>query len=257
MNKLGIAFGAGGAKGIAHLGIWQALNENGIRAQVVTGCSAGSVIAACYALGKTPEWVMEQALSLKQSDFTDLSLNPLKSKSIFKGEKMKAIFNRYFGEYKIEDLKTPFSVVATDLITGKLHEFTGGSLTTAVLASCSIPIVYPPVEVGDMTLVDGGTLVRTPVKSAKKLGAEKVIAIDVNSTIADEFAVKGALSVAFRCVDIMDHRDETSADARPDVIIRPELGDIDQYKVDRLREIFDRGYTAAKAAIPQIKELIA
>lgn len=257
MAKLGIAFGSGGAKGIAHLGVWQALNENGIKADVVTGCSAGSVVAACYAMQKTPQWVFDQAKKLKQSDFADLSFNPFKNRAVFKAEKMRAVFEKYFKGVVIEKLKTPFAAVAADLISGKLYEFTQGDVFTAVLASCSIPIAFPPVEHEKMLLTDGGILVRTPVKTAKKLGADKIIAIDVNAAIASDYAVKGVLSIALRCVDVMDHRTARSGtDAAADVVIRPKLADADQYKVERLGEIFERGYTSAIKAMDKIKRLL-
>ena len=255
-KKLGIAFGSGASKGIAHIGVMKAFEENGIKADMVTGCSSGSIAAACYALGKTHDWIYARIKRLKKEDLLDISINFIKNKALMKSQKMQRMLEKYFGKVDITDLKIPFSCIACDLITGKLHEFTHGDLATAVRASCSIPLVFSPVEVDGKLLCDGGVLQRTPVKTLKKLGAEVTVAIDVNCDAYIDAPVKNLFDIAFKTIDIMDHSvNRSSPGTRADVVIEPDLKNVNQYKLDDKEFIFEQGYKAGVKAIEKIKFL--
>ena len=256
-KKLGLALGAGGAKGVAHIGALQALNDNGIYPDIITGCSAGSVVGACYAYGMTPKSIYAECLKLNKSDFVDPSINVLKHKSILKSDKIRVLLEKYLKGALIEDLEKPFCCVAADLKTGKLHEFTSGDVVTAVKASCAIPIFYSPVEIQGMVLVDGGLIERTPVNAAKKLGADVTVAIDVNCDACLSGEITNIVSVALRAIDIMEHRIKNGGGKKADVTIRPDLKTIDQFKVERLDHIYKQGYRSIIDNLDKIERAIA
>ena len=252
-NKLGLAFGSGGAKGIAHVGVWQALEELGLKADVVTGCSSGAVIAAAYAAGMNFETVKKIVLSLERSDIVDFDVNVIKRKAFVKSIKMTELIEKYFGGMKISDMKLPFATIATDLISGEIYEFTEGSVVTAVKASCSIPVIFPPVEHEGRLLVDGGLLFRTPVFAARKLGADKVVAVDVCND-KSPFLSGNIIEIALRSIEIMDCRpDRAASHDKPDVLLCPDLKKSSPFRLENKEYIFNQGYDCCKAHADEIR----
>ncbi len=257
MKKLGLILGSGAAKGFAHIGVLKALEENNIKIDVMTGCSAGSIIAPAYILGYTPEQLLKICKELKKSDIIDISFNFLRNKALLKSEKMTKLLQKYFGNVNIEDLRIPFGCIASDLISGKIVEFTSGNLVTAVKASSSMPPVFTPLCVDGMVLVDGGLFMRTPVKLAKKLGAEVTVAIDVNADMMPCNEIKNIIDVAIRSIDIMDHATERSSPhCRPNIMIKPDLKEVSQYRIENQQFCFEQGYKATLPYIDKIKQLV-
>ena len=255
-KRFGLALGAGGAKGVAHIGALQALEDNKLKPDIITGCSAGSVVAACYAYGMKPKSIFAECKKLTKTDFVDLNLNVLKGKSVLKSVKFKNIIEKYLGGVLIEQLKLPFACIAADLNTGRLFEFTAGDVTTAIRASCAIPVIFAPVEKDGMLLVDGGILSRTPVKTAKKLGAEVTVAIDVNNKAYYSSTVKNVFEIALRAVDIMEHRSKSCGSARADLTLRPDLKIVDQLAVEKQEYIYKQGYKSIIDNLDKIKSLV-
>lgn len=257
MKKLGLILGSGASKGFAHIGVLKALEENGIKIDVMTGCSAGSVIAPLYILGYSTKELLKISKELKRSDIIDLSINFLRNKALLRSEKMYNLLEKYFGDTNIEDLPIPFGCIATDLISGKVVEFTSGRLVDAVKASASMPPVFTPLCRDGMVLVDGGLIMRTPVKLAKKLGAEVTVAVDVNADLTNCGEIKNILDVALRSLDIIDHATERSSPrCRPDILIKPDLKEVNQYKIEKQQFSFEQGYNATLPYIDKIKELL-
>ena len=257
MKKLGLVLGSGAAKGFAHIGVLKALEENHIKADVITGCSAGSIIGAMYAAKHTSKHLLKIAKELKKSDIIDLSFNIIRNKALLKSEKMENLLKKYLGEINIEDLPIPFGCISTDLVSGKIIEFTRGNLVTAVKASSSMPPVFAPVCVDGMILVDGGLIMRTPVKLAKKLGAEVTVAIDVNADLTNCGEIKNIIDVGLRSLDIMDHATERSSPhCKPNIIIKPDLKQVNAYKVENQQFAYEQGYNATLPYIEKIKELL-
>ena len=256
-KRFGLALGAGGAKGVAHIGALQALSDNGITPDVITGCSAGSVIAACYAHGMSPKKIFTECRKLNKSDFADFNLNPLKSKSILKSVKFKNLLERYLKDVLIEQLDIPFACIAADLNTGRLHEFTAGNVVTALRASCAIPVIFAPVETDGKLLVDGGLISRTPVRAAKNLGAEVIVAVDVNNQANYSLPVNNIFDLAIRSIDFMEHRTKSCGTARADITVRPDLKDVDQLAVEKQEYIYKQGYKAIIDKIDRIKSLVS
>ena len=157
-KTLGLALGSGGARGIAHIGFLQALEEAGIRPDYVTGCSMGAIVGACYCAGLPLETLREVALSLKLSKIATLNINPIRANGLLRFNKARQLLEEYLGDITFADLKIPFSCIAVDLAAGKVVELKEGNVIDAILASSSIPGAFTPAVIGDKTLVDGGIL---------------------------------------------------------------------------------------------------
>ena len=177
--RIGLALGSGSARGFAHIGVLKALDEAGFKADVVAGTSAGSLVGIFYAAGFTP-WQMEEvALKVRDIDVADIS-NASK-RGMFAGEALQRLVNDFVKQTPIEKLRIPYAALATNLKTGEAVTLRSGDSGLAVRASCSIPGVFVPALVAGVELVDGGLVSPLPVKAARLLGAEFVIAVDVGS----------------------------------------------------------------------------
>ena len=175
---IAIALGGGGAKGFAHIGVLKVLESHGIKPKIVTGTSAGSFVGSIYASGKTPFQLQQIALTLKESDIRDLTLN---SQGFVQGQKLQDYVNKHVGNKPIQQFPIRFAAVATRLDTGRKADFIKGNAGQAVRASCSIPNVFVPAVIGGTKYVDGGLVSPIPVKTAKDMGADIVIAIDISA----------------------------------------------------------------------------
>ena len=260
-KKLGLALGAGGSRGVAHIGFLQALEEADIRADFVTGCSMGAVVGACYSAGVSPDTMKDIALKLKFGDLASLNPAPLRRNGFLKPKKVRKLLAGIIGEKEFDELGVPFSCVATDLIAGRTVVLNEGNVVDAVVASSSIPGAFTPAKLGDFEmLVDGGILERVPTQQLKKMGAEVIVAVDVLGDLALSKRPSGhLLNTVLRCIDIMDtKRTHAKREARKyvDLWLEPELGDMDQYKVKNLTFAYERGYELGRAHTDEIAELI-
>ena len=163
---IAIALGGGGAKGFAHIGVLKVLESHGIKAKIVTGTSAGSFVGSIYASGKTPFQLQQIALTLKESDIRDLTLN---SQGIVQGQKLQDYVNRHVNNKPIEQFPIRFAAVATRLDDGHKAEFVRGNAGQAVRASCSIPNVFVPATIAGTKSVDGALVSPIPVTSAQAI----------------------------------------------------------------------------------------
>jgi NTE family protein len=178
--KLGLALGGGAARGFAHVGVIQVLEEAGIRPDFVAGTSAGSLVAALYASGKTGAQLQQIALAMEESSFTDWTL-PLFNRGMIKGDALARYVNAQVNGRLLENMVIPLGVVATDLGTGQAVLFQRGDTGTAVRASSAVPAVFQPVKIGAHDYVDGGLVSPVPVRYAHQMGADVVVAVDISS----------------------------------------------------------------------------
>ena len=256
-KKLGFALGAGGARGIAHIGFLQAMEEEKLRPDFISGSSMGSIVGACYAKGMTPEEMKTIIRQLKMGDIVDLGFLPLTKLGLMKWTKVRRMMSSFLENCSFSDLKIPFSCVAVDIKSGKLKVFDEGNVVDAILASSSMPTVFRPVEKDGMLLVDGGVLCRVPIKEVKKMGAEVVVAIDVLGKIKEVEKVPNMISLITRVYDIMDanrtesHRRQSKKTV--DIWLEPEMGDISQYKVKYYEEAYLAGYRIGKENAEKIR----
>jgi NTE family protein len=172
-----LALGSGGARGFAHIGVIKALEDAGIEPDIVTGSSSGAIVAALYAGGRRARELEEIALALGQSDLVDFTLF---GKGWVRGEALQEFVNRMVDERPIERLARPFAVVATQANNGRMTVFNRGDTGLAVRASASVPNLFVPPVINGEEYVDGGLTSPVPVKLARAMGADVVIAVDVS-----------------------------------------------------------------------------
>ena len=262
-KRLGIALGAGGARGVAHVGFLRALEEAGIRADYVTGCSMGAIVGACYCAGVPMEQLHDVALSLKLSRIAAFNINPIRSSGLMRLNKAHKLLEDILGgDKQFSELQIPFSCVATDLISGKTVELKEGSVIDAALASGTVPGAFSPAEMNGMFLVAGGVLERVPVRELKKMGAEVIVAVDVLGDLVAIYQERPSnlIETFLRYIDVIDTR-VTSSKRKSrmrsiDLWLEPELGEMDQYKVKQLDYAYEKGYELGKANVEKIGELI-
>ncbi len=262
-KKLGLALGAGGARGVAHIGFLQALEEADIHADFVTGCSMGSIVGACYCAGIPMSVVHDAVSQIKLSRIATLNANPLRACGLFRLNRARKLLEDYIGaETTFADLKTPFRCVATDLISGKTVCLSEGSVIDAIIASSSVPGAFSPVEREGMLLVDGGVIERVPVRENKQMGAEVIVAVDVLGDLVTAAAEPPAnlIDTFLRYIDVIDTRVTQSKrrSRRKDIALWlvPALGDMDQYKVKNLEFAYQKGYELGRANVEKIGALL-
>ena len=171
-----LVLGSGGARGYAHIGVIQVLEQQGIHPDFIVGTSAGSIVGSIYASGKTANELRDIALNMKAHDVRDVKLD---IKGFFDGKKVENYVNQQVNNTPLELLKTPMYVVATELKEGKKVVFNYGNTGQAVRASVSIPSMFVPTKIGADEYVDGGLVSPVPVDVARDLGADIIIAVDI------------------------------------------------------------------------------
>ncbi len=181
-KKIGLALGAGAAKGIAHIGVIKELEKNNISIDYIAGTSIGSVVGGMYALTKDIKIIEELAYSKGYKDMFNAFFDPSLKSSVFKGERVLDLLDGYIGKTTlIQDTKIPFAAIATDLNTAQPVILKEGNLLEAIRASISIPLLLKPVQYRDTVLIDGGNTNPVPVDVVRQMGAQKVIAVNLYS----------------------------------------------------------------------------
>jgi NTE family protein len=222
--KIALALGGGAARGFAHIGVIKALEAQGIVPDIVVGTSAGSVVGSMYAYGYSGFTLQKMAMEMDEASISDWAL-PFFSKSpgVLKGEALQAYVNKAVHNQPIERLKIPFGAVATDLKTGQPILFRRGNTGMAVRASSAVPSVFQPVSIGGKTYVDGGLVAPVPVRFAKEMGAEFIIAVNISS-VTEAQATASSLDVLMQTFTIMGQRLNQHELKDADVVITPALG---------------------------------
>ena len=253
--KLGLALGGGAARGFAHIGVIQVLEENGIKPDLVVGTSAGSLVAAFYASGKTGAQLQWLADTMDESQLTDWTI-PFMSRGMLRGEALGRYVNSQLNGAKIEDLKMPLGIVATDLQTGDSILFRRGDIATAVRASSAVPSVFEPVRIGGKDYVDGGLVSPVPVRYAKLMGAEYIIAVDISSRPEDA-KTTDMLKVLLQTFSIMGKSISQLEMAQAEVVVRPALPDVGSAEFTARQKSIEAGRAAMRLALPALKAALA
>lgn len=251
--KIGLALGGGAARGFAHIGVLQVLEEQGIKPDLVVGTSAGSVVATLYAAGKTPAELTNMAMTLDESTITDWVFP---GRSLLKGEALAKFVRNLTAGRQIESMRMPLGIVAADLQNGQPILFRRGDPGMAVRASSSVPGVFEPVKIGGREYIDGGAVSPIPVRYAKQMGADIVIAVDI-SAIPEGQPTKGAVDILLQTFNIMGHAISQYELQDADVVMRPKLEGIGSTEFSARRLSILAGREAALMVMPQLKERIA
>jgi NTE family protein len=251
--KIALALGGGAARGFAHIGVIKALEAHGIVPDIIVGTSAGSVVGALYASGYNGFQLQKIALEMDEATISDWAL-PFFSKSsgVLKGEALQAYVNKAVHNTPLEKLRIPFGCVATDLRTGQPILFRRGNTGLAVRASSSVPGVFQPVVINGHTYVDGGLVAPVPVRFAKEMGADFIIAVNISSTTEGQ-ATASSVDVLMQTFSIMGQRLNHFELKDADVVIAPSLGTMGSSDFDGRNLAILAGEQAGTAVITQIK----
>jgi len=247
--KLVLALGGGAARGFAHVGVIKTLESHGIVPDMVVGTSAGSVVGALYAAGYSGFELQKQAMKLEEGSIADWSLP---ARGVLKGEALQKFINEAVKSQPLEHLKKPFAAVATDLKSGEAVLFRSGNTGMAVRASSSVPGVFQPVSINGREYVDGGLVSPVPVRAARAMGGEVVIAVDISSKPANA-RISGLMDVLLQTFAIMGSHLGQEELKEADVVIRPDIPGIGSTDFKSRNDAILEGERAAQAALPQIR----
>ncbi len=253
--RIGLALGGGAARGFAHVGVIQILEEAGIRPTLVTGTSAGSLVAAIYASGKNGKQLQHVAETMEEVTIADWTL-PLFNRGMFRGDALAKYVNGQVSARLIQDMPLPLGIVATDLNSGQSMLFQRGDTGTAVRASSAVPAVFQPVKISGRDYVDGGLVSPVPVRAARKMGAELVIAVDISSP-PDSNLAGGTLDVLLQTFSIMGSSINSFELKDADVVVRPVLTGISSSDFSARKRSIEAGRQAMLQMLPQLRLAIA
>ncbi len=245
---IALALGGGGAKGFAHIGAIKVLESHGIKPKIVTGTSAGSFVGSLYASGKTPFQLQELALQLEEADIRDLTIS---KQGFITGQKLQDYVNKNVGNRPIQQFPIRFAAIATQLDNGQKVAFNRGNAGQAVRASCSIPNVFVPATIAGKRYVDGGLVSPIPVQTARDMGADIVIAIDISARpkAGQSTNLWGLLD---QTLNIMGQQSINQELAQADVVIKPAVGNLGVMDLKSRHQSILEGERAAQAQLAAI-----
>lgn len=248
--EIGYALSGGFIKGFAHLGVIQALIENDIKPDIISGVSAGALAGVFYADGNEPYRVLDFFSGCKFQDLTKLVIPRA---GFFDLKEFIDFIRTNIKAKNIEDLQTPLVVTATDLDHGRSVHFRSGSIPERIAASCSMPIMFAPVRINKTNYIDGGVFSNLPVSTIRK-ECEKVVAINVSPLVVSEKYKLNIMNIALRSYHFM-FRANTVQDRRDaDLLIEPyNLEKYNNRELNKAEEIFKVGYDTAKKELDRLK----
>ena len=252
---LGLALGGGAARGFAHVGVIQVLEEAGIQPELVVGTSAGSLVAALYASGKTSAQLKRVAETMEEAEITDWMM-PILNRGALRGEALARYVNSQVGGKLIEQMKLPLGIVATDLHSGDPVLFRRGNTGAAVRASSAVPAVFQPVKIGNREYVDGGLVAPVPVKQARDMGANVVIAVDISSDPEGNPA-GDTFQILMQTFNIMGKSLNSVLLKDADLVVKPALMGVKSADFAARRKSIEAGREAMLKQLPRLKEIMA
>ncbi len=251
--RIGLALGGGAARGFAHIGVIQVLEEHGIRADLVVGTSAGSLVAALYASGKNGPALGQLADSMDEATIADWSFP---GRGLIRGDALARYVRDATGGRMIEKMPLPLGIVATDLDSGQAILFQVGDPGLAVRASSAVPAVFQPVRIGTREYVDGGLVSPVPVRFARQMGAELIVAVDISAT-PEGNPTGDPMRMLLQTFAIMGRSINNFELREADIVLRPKLPGVGSADFTARKRSIQAGRDAALAAIPDLKARIA
>jgi len=278
----GLALGAGGARGLAHVGVLKALEDAHFPINIITGSSAGALVGAIYAQSGSVDKVETKIRDFLATNFLrkyrlDLLVPPHNSEqekiiervgyfvrqqfvlarsftrmSIFNSEIVNEALSFLLDDAGIEETKVPFGAVAVDYLSGERILITQGSIRKAVAASCSIPGIFPAVSLDDKLLIDGGIISQVPVVESREMGANFVIGVDVSQSNKENLNIRNGLELMFRANEITRYHLNQKNIQMADIIIHPSLGRIHWADFKNIDKLVNIGREEAERLLPEI-----
>lgn len=250
--RIALVLGAGASRGFAHIGVLKILEANKIPIHMIIGTSAGSFVGSLYAYGYDSFQLQKLSFSIEKGGIVDLTIP---DNGFIKGEKLEEFINKTLKNTPMEKLKIPFYAVATDIQNGQEVVFGSGNTGTAVRASCSIPGIFRPVKIADRIYVDGGVVSPVAVNTAKRFGADIVIAVDISSDV-ESTPPEGTIETLLQSINIMYSKLASIQLSKADVVIRPNVGHIASSDFSKRHEAVLEGEKAAIKALTDINNII-
>jgi NTE family protein len=251
--KIALVLGGGAARGFAHIGVIKALEAQGIVPDMVVGTSAGSVVGALYASGMSGFDLQNLALQMEEDMLVDWTFP---NRGMLKGEALQDFINQKVKNLPIQKMPKPLGVVATDLQSGEKVLFRVGNTGIAVRASSAVPGMFQPVEMSGRDFVDGGLTSPVPAQSARTMGADFVIAVDISNVVRRD-KLTGTLDVLLQTFAIMGHAISRHELEDADVVIRPKTAGVSSTDFEGRHLAIMEGEKAAAAVMPELKARLA
>lgn len=250
---MALALGGGAARGFAHVGVIEVLEQAGIKPDLIVGTSAGSLVGALYASGMSATELRKAAMSLDEGVLGDWTIG---GRGVLKGRALQDLVNRMVGNRPIERFPVPYAAVACDLYNGNPLLLQRGDAGVAVRASSAVPGVFEPVVIGGREYVDGGLVSPVPVRPARELGGDDVIAVDISAK--PRFQDTDTLPrVLLQTFTIMSQQLAAAELREADVVVAPKVGDLGSGDFGRRQLAIDEGRRAATAALPALRSALS
>ncbi|MDD5672993.1 MAG: patatin-like phospholipase family protein [Chitinivibrionales bacterium] len=249
--RVALVLGGGAARGFAHVGVLRALEQEKIPIDMIVGTSVGSLIGAMYASNPNTFELEWTAFKLEKDDIFDFSIFSSTTGPV-KGDKLERFVTATIPVQNIEQLKLPYYAVAADLNTGEPVIFSAGPICKAVHASCSIPGVFTPLTLGTRQLIDGGVLGNIAPEVARQHGANLVIVVSIGKSIQNK-ETGNIIAITLQAIAIMSSRIDAYKAKDADVLISPEVGDVETTDFTQKKRCMQAGIVAAQKAIPEIQ----
>jgi NTE family protein len=250
---VGLALGGGFARGFAHLGVLQVLEQNDIPVSHIAGTSVGSILGAAYASGAPLARIMETCRTLR---FRDIARWRVSRLGLASNQRLENLIERVFDSRQFEDLRIPLAVVATDLASAEPVVFTQGNLVNPIRASCAFPGLFEPVKIGTRCLADGGLVAPVPTRAARDLGAATVIGVSVGIEDGYRGTPTNIFQVVSRAVHAAQKHQLEIWERDADLVLRPDVQSLAWDDFDRAEAAVAAGAAAARRALPRIEELL-
>jgi len=250
---IGLALGGGFARGFAHLGVLQVLEQHHIPIACIAGTSVGSILGAAYASGASLARIMATCRTLKFRDIGSWHVSRL---GLASNHRLGDLVERVFDAKQFEDLRIPLAVIATDLNTGEPVVLTHGNLVDAIRASCAFPGLFEPVKIGTRCLADGGLVAPVPTRAARDLGAHFVLGVSVGIQEADRESPSNIFQVVTRAVAAAQKHQLEVWERDADLVLRPDVQSFAWDAFDRTDEAIAAGAEVTRRALPRIQKYL-
>jgi NTE family protein len=247
-KKMGLALGGGAVLGAAHIGVLKAIEELKIPISYIAGTSAGALIAALVAFGKSSDEIEKIALDLDWFDISEISLSKY---GLLSNKRLGKIISDNLGNVKFSDAEMPLAMVATDIAAGKKVILQKGKVKDAVMASTCIPGIFSPVEINKKLLVDGGIVDNVPVSVLKEMGADYLIGVDLYAKHTQQ-KPENIIEIILNTYDFILMNATKLQTEEADLLIKPDLSKFNMIDPGQVPDLIKKGYTEAKKALKKL-----
>ncbi|MBE0513351.1 patatin-like phospholipase family protein [Sulfurimonas sp.] len=247
-KKVGLALGGGAVLGAAHVGVLKALEEKKIEISAICGTSAGAIVAALYAFGKTPQEIEKIVVEFEWKKISSLTLSKY---GLLSNEKIGEIIKHNIGNKNFEDANIPLGMIATDITTGEKVILNKGSVADAVVASTCIPGIFIPVEIEERLLVDGGIVENVPLSCLKDKDVDFLIGVD----LVPERSYKkpeNVIEVLYNSFNFLVKLNKKAQTKEADLTIKPDLSEYNAVDMSQMKELINLGYKETKRILKEL-----